>query len=62
MATVQTTIDPQEAFEAAIQLGTLSADETDENFAGSYMYMFTDEQHGHAFKRIDDRTYVYTGD
>lgn len=53
---------PQQAFEAAIQLGTLSAQKGESNYAGDYMYMFTDAERGHAFKRIDDRSYVYTGD
>lgn len=54
--------NPQEAFEAAIQLGTLSTEQEAANYAGLYMYMFTDDERGHAFKRIDDRSYVYTGD
>jgi len=54
--------NPQKAFEAAIQLGLLSADQRAENFAGAFMYMGTDEERGHAFKHIDTRTYHYTGD
>jgi hypothetical protein len=54
--------DPKQAFDAAIQLGTLSADERAPNYAGAFMYMFTDERRGHAFKNINERFYVYTGD
>ena len=57
-----THIDPQQAFEAAIQLGTLSAEQGAANFAGAFMYMGTDAERGHAFKNIDQRFYVYTGD
>ena len=64
MTTKQTTkhIDPREAFDAAIQLGTLSTQRSAPNYAGAFMYMFTDEQRGHAFKNINERFYVYTGD
>ena len=51
-----------EAFESAIQLGLLSADEHDSHYAGNFMYMGTDERRGHAFKNISDRSYCYTGD
>jgi len=54
--------EPRQAFEAAIQLGTLSADRDAPNFAGAFMYMFTDPERGHAFKNIERRFYVYTGD
>ena len=54
--------EPQQAFEAAIQLGTLSADKTAPNYAGAFMYMGTDEERGHAFKNINERFYIYTGD
>lgn len=57
-----TFIDSKEAFEAAIQLGALSADQRDPNYAGAFMYMGTDAKRGHAFKHIDTRAYVYTGD
>ena len=57
-----THIDPKEAFEAAIQLGLLSVDETAENYAGGFMYMGTDAVRGHAFKDIVTREYCYTGD
>ena len=55
-------IDPKEAFDAAIQLGTLSAERSDPNYAGAFMYMGTDTERGHAFKNINQRFYVYTGD
>ena len=54
--------EPQQAFEAAIQLGTLSAEQDSPNFAGQFMYMGTDAERGHAFKHVDSRQYVYTGD
>jgi len=54
--------NPQQAFDAAIQLGLLSADSSAENYAGRFMYMGTDAQRGHAFKHIDSRAYRYTGD
>ena len=54
--------DPKQAFDAAIQLGTLSIDPNASNYAGAFMYMFTDAERGHAFKNIDQRFYVYTGD
>jgi hypothetical protein len=54
--------EPQQAFEAAIQLGLLSTLRTAPNFAGRFMYMGTDEERGHAFKHIDTREYFYTGD
>ena len=58
-----THIDPKEAFEAAIQLGLLSADETAENYADNFMYMGTDEKRGHAFNALTDPArYCYTGD
>jgi hypothetical protein len=54
--------DPKQAFDAAIQLGTLSTDPKDAHYAGAFMYMFTDPKRGHAFKNINQRFYVYTGD
>ncbi len=54
--------DPKQAFEEAIQLGTLSREPQASNYAGAFMYMFTDETRGHAFKNIAQRFYVYTGD
>ena len=54
--------DPKQAFDAAIQLGTLSRDPYAANYAGAFMYMGTDPQRGHAFKNIAQRFYVYTGD
>ena len=54
--------EPQQAFDAAIQLGTLSSDPSADNYAGAFMYMGTDTERGHAFKNIDQRFYVYTGD
>ena len=54
--------DPKEAFEAAIQMGTLSADPKSPVYAGAFMYMGSDDERGHAFKHIGERFYVYTGD
>ena len=50
-------IDPQEAFEAAIAEGVLSADPKSVRYAGAYMYMGTDAS-GHRFKHIDTREYT----
>lgn len=57
-----TFIDSKEAFEAAIQLGLLSSDQAASNYAGGWMYMGTDPERGHAFKNINTRSYIYTGD
>jgi hypothetical protein len=53
---------PAEAYDAAIQLGLLSADEGAANYAGAYMYMGTDEQRGHGFKHVETREYCWTGE
>ena len=52
----------REAFDAAIQLGTLSDEPSAPNYAGEFMYMGTDTERGHAFKHRDTREYIYTGD
>ena len=36
-------VDPDQAFDRAIACGRLSADATDDNFAGDYMYMQTQD-------------------
>lgn len=56
-----THINPQEAFDAAIQLGLLSSDEGASNYAGYFMYMGTDATRGHGFKHRDTRRYIWTG-
>lgn len=45
-----------DAFDDAIELGGLSADETAPNYAGLYMYMHTDAAGDH-FKHIETRQY-----
>ena len=48
------------AFQAAIDSGLLSKAEVNANYAGRYMYMFSDEQ-GDRFKHIDTRQYIING-
>ena len=50
--------DYNEAFEEAIRAGVLSADEKAPNWAGEYMYMFTQGK-ADAFKHRLTRKYVY---
>lgn len=46
---------PQDAFEAAIQMGFLSADEAADNCAGHYMFMGCDDDGTMLFKHCDTR-------
>ncbi len=50
-------IDSQKAFDAAIENGILSADNTATNYTGRYMYMYT-EQGINYFKNIMTRKYI----
>lgn len=47
---------PGDAFDDAIELGGLSVDETAPNYAGNYMYMYSDAAGDH-FKHIETRRY-----
>ena len=50
----------QDAFKAAIQNGQLTENESDENFAGNFMYMHSTQHKGKltdSFKNIDTRKY-----
>jgi hypothetical protein len=49
--------DPDDAFNQAIELGRLSADESAPNFAGLFMYMNSDK-YGDHFKNIETRQYL----
>ena len=49
--------DPDAAFESAIRRGRLSEDERSRNYAGRYMYMFTDEHGKDMFKNCETRRY-----
>lgn len=49
--------ESQEAFDDAIELGCLSRVETDDNFAGNYMYMHSDSTYDY-FKHITTRKYL----
>ena len=48
--------NPNDAFDNAIELSGLSADETAPNYAGLFMYMHTDADGDH-FKHIQTRRY-----
>lgn len=50
--------NPQEAFEAAIKAGRLSADPQAVNYAGAYMYMGTTSWGKDKFKHRDTREYL----
>lgn len=50
-------INPNDAFNYAIEKGLLTVNEKDSNFAGNYMYMHTDSN-GHNFKNINTRKYI----
>ena len=59
--------DPQDAFEHAIEVGTLSTTPTDPNYVGDYMYMYSDRypidaiveaETADYFKHIDTRSYL----
>ena len=49
------------AFNEAIEAGALSLSPEAPNYAGNYMYMFTEELRGDAFKNIYTRNYIYMG-
>ena len=53
-----TFINPKEAFQQAIDKGILSDKESDKNFAGNFMYMYTREGINY-FKNIITRKYGY---
>lgn len=46
------------AFQEAIAKGRLSLDQSAENYAGHYMYMFTSTDGVDQFKHIDTRQYL----
>ena len=50
--------NPQQAFEAAIEAGRLSADEHSTIYAGNYMYMFTSDNGTTQFKHNETRQYL----
>jgi len=50
--------DSQQAFQDAIDKGTLSTDNNADNFAGHYMYMHTSRGGVDAFKNINTRQYI----
>jgi len=50
-------INPNEAFKSAIENGILSDNDTNLNFAGGFMYMYTKEGF-HYFKNIVTREYL----
>jgi hypothetical protein len=54
--------ESDEAFDAAIASGLLSADPASPQYAGHWMYMHTDPTRGDAFKNINRRHYIYSGD
>ena len=47
------------AFDDAVELGIFSADVNADNYAGGWMYMYTDERGLYAFKNIISRRYIY---
>ena len=53
--------DGDTAFNEAIASGFLNTDRASDRYAGKWMYMGTDEN-GDAFKNIDRRHYIHTGD
>jgi hypothetical protein len=54
---MQTFKEPEQAFDNAIAKGLLSDDENKENFAGNYMYMYS-ENNKDFFKDITTREYI----
>ena len=50
--------DPIAAFNAAIHDGRLSTNPKAVNYAGKYMYMFTDRYGKNQFKNINTRRYL----
>ncbi len=57
MVNTMTYRNPNEAFDAAVTNGTLTANEHAWNFAGHFMYMFSDKAGDH-FKHIETRRYT----
>ena len=55
---IQVVRDAEEVFRAAILAGVLSAERSDRNWAGHYLYMFHDEDGTAWFKHRDTRAYV----
>ena len=53
-------INPDRAFDEAIKAGHLSGLPSAPNFAGLYMYMYTDNDGRHWFKHIDTRHYLHS--
>jgi hypothetical protein len=51
-----TFINPKEAFQQAIDKGILSPKESDQDFAGNFMYMYTQEEVNY-FKNVVTRKY-----
>lgn len=47
------------AFDDAIEQGIFSADVNADNYAGEWMYMYTDADGVNAFKNINTREYIY---
>jgi hypothetical protein len=50
--------NPDQAFDAAIAAGRLSADQSHVNWAGKYMYMGDDASGRHLFKNRITREYL----
>lgn len=50
--------DSKLAFNDAIEQGRLSSNPATDNYAGNYMYMFTDDQGIDQFKHISTRRYL----
>ena len=47
------------AFDDAVEQGIFSADVNADNYAGEWMYMYTNERGLYAFKNINTREYIY---
>ena len=58
---MQTWKDSKEAFDQAIREGRLSADKTQPNYAGEFMYMGTAPGGQDLFKSIETRRYLGIG-
>ena len=46
-------------FDDAIEQGIFSGDRNADNYAGEWMYMYTNERGLYAFKNINTREYIY---
>ena len=55
---IQVVHDAETVFRAAILAGVLSAEPSNRNYAGHYLYMFHDEDGTAWFKHRDTRAYV----